>query len=491
MNSDIQSSIPSEVIFVTKTLKKAGFQAYLVGGCVRDILREVKPKDWDITTDATPEDIISLFEHTYYENDFGTVGVVNEETGDENVKVIEVTPYRRESLYSDRRRPDSVVFSKDIKEDLYRRDFTMNAIALDAETLEIIDPHEGQKDLKEKLIRAVGDPVERFKEDGLRILRAVRFQAELNFTIEEKTLQAIYEKKDTLNFISKERIRDEFSRIINSKNPASAMEMARRLGLLQYIIPELEEGVGMEQKGAHHYDVFTHSLYSLQHAADNDWPFEIRMAALMHDIGKPRTRRKNEKRGYSFYGHEVVGAKITEKALKRLKFPKNVVSSVSTLVRWHMFFSDPEKISLTAIRRLLRNVGEERIWDLIKIRFSDRMGMGLPKKEPYRLRKFQAMIEEVLSDPVSVKNLAIDGNDIIETTGIPPGPKVGFILHALLEEVIEDPSLNSREYLLNKSKKLSKLDNTTLKNKGEKGKGKLEETEEKRLEELMKKYHVS
>ncbi|MGM0628908.1 MAG: CCA tRNA nucleotidyltransferase [Patescibacteria group bacterium] len=491
MNHDIQSSIPSEVIFVTKTLKKAGFQAYLVGGCVRDILRNVKPKDWDITTDATPEDIISLFEHTYYENDFGTVGVVNEETEEESVKVIEVTPYRKESLYSDRRRPDSVVFSKDIKEDLYRRDFTMNAIALDAETLEIIDPHEGQKDLKERLIRAVGDPVERFKEDGLRILRAVRFQAEINFTIEEKTLQAIYQKKDTLNFISKERIRDEFSRIINSKNPASAMEMARRLGLLKYIIPELEEGTGVEQKGSHHYDVFNHSLYALQHTADNNWPFEIRMAALMHDIGKPRTRRKNPKKGYSFYGHEVVGAKITEKALKRLKFSKDIITSVSTLVRWHMFFSDPEKISLTAIRRLLRNVGEERIWDLIKIRFSDRMGMGLPKKEPYRLRKFQAMIEEVLSDPVSVKNLAVDGNDIVETTGVNPGPKVGFILHALLEEVIKDPSLNNREYLLNRSKELSKLDDTTLKGKGVEGKNKLEETEEKRMEELMKKYHVS
>lgn len=490
MKPDIKKSIPSEVLYVSKTLKDSGFQAHLVGGCVRDILRGVKPKDWDVTTDATPDRIVSLFEHTYYENDFGTVGIVNEEA-EESVKVIEITPYRKESMYSDRRRPDSVSFSNDIKEDLHRRDFTINAIALDAETLEIVDPHDGQKDLQDKLLRAVGDPVERFEEDGLRILRAIRFQAELNFTIEEETLKAIHKKRDTLNFISKERIRDEFSRIINSKNPASAIEMARRLDLLEYIIPELEEGVGIEQKGAHRYDVFTHSLYALQHAADSDWAFEIRMAALMHDIGKPRTRRKNEKRGYSFYGHEVVGAKITEKALKRLKFPKEVVSSVSTLVRWHMFFSDPEKISLTAIRRLLRNVGEERIWDLINIRFSDRIGMGLPKKEPYRLRKFQAMIDKVLSDPVSVKNLAIDGNDIIKTAGIEPGPKVGFILHALLEEVIEDPSLNKREYLLEKSKELSKLDDKTLKNKGEEGKDKLEKTEEKRLEELMKKHNVS
>lgn len=484
-------SIPQEVISVTKPLKKAGFEAYLVGGCVRDLLRGVSPKDWDIATNATPEEMIKLFEHTYYENSFGTVGVVNEETQDGNLRVVEVTPYRKEGVYSDRRRPDEVVFGKDVKEDLKRRDFTINAIAVESETLETIDPHSGQKDLKSQLIRAVGDPEQRFEEDGLRILRAIRFQAELGFTIEESTLNAIHKKRDTLSYISKERIRDEFSRMINSRNPAASLEMARRLELLQYIIPELEEGVGIEQKGAHRYDVFTHSLQALQHAADRGWSFEVRLAVLFHDIGKPRSRRENPKRGFSFYGHEVIGAKMTESALKRLNFPKDTVRNVSLLVRWHMFLSDPDKISLTAIRRLLQNVGEELIWDLIKVRFSDRMGMGLPKEEPYRLRKFQAMIEEVLSDPISVKALAVNGKDIMANTKTEPGPRVGFILHALLEEVIENPSLNSKDLLLKRSEELAELNDRELERRGKSGKSSLEKAEEERLKILMKRYNVS
>ncbi len=484
--------IPKEVAETTKTLKEAGFETYLVGGCVRDLIGEKTPKDWDVATDATPEQITSLFEHTYYENDFGTVGAVNEEAEDETLKVIEVTPYRTESKYSDGRRPDSVQFGKSIEEDLKRRDFTINAIALDPETRGFVDPHKGREDLEKGLLRAVGDPMERFEEDGLRILRAIRFQAELGFTIEEETLRAIHEKRDILSYISKERIRDEFSRIISSDNPASALEMARRLEILKFIVPELEEGSGTKQSGAHRHDVFNHSLYALQHAADKNWSFEIRMSALFHDIGKPRSRReKPQKKGYSFYGHEVIGAKITEHALKRLKFPKETIRAVSTLVRWHMFFSDPEKISLSAIRRLLRNVGEDRIWDLVKIRFADRMGMGLPKEQPYRLRKYQAMIEKVLSDPVSVQNLAIDGNDIIKTAKIKPGPKIGFILHALLEEVIEDPSLNNINHLIKRSKELARINDKELKKLGESGKTAKEKAEDERIDELMKRYNVS
>ncbi|MFP4539637.1 MAG: CCA tRNA nucleotidyltransferase [Candidatus Paceibacterota bacterium] len=482
---------PQEVVDITKTLKKGGFESYLVGGCVRDMLRGVEPKDWDIATNATPEQIIPLFEHTYYENDFGTVGIVNENTEKESVKVVEVTPYRTESGYSDKRRPDKVHFGKDIKEDLKRRDFTINAIAYDAEKHLFVDPHQGQDDLEKKILRAVGDPLERFEEDGLRILRAIRFQAEINFTIEEETLNAIYEKREILTYISKERIRDEFSRIINSKNPAAALELARRLDILKFIAPELEEGCGVKQSGAHRYDVFTHSLYSLQHAADNDWPFEVRLATLFHDVGKPRTRKINkQKKGFSFYGHEVVGAKLTEKALKRLKFPKETVREISTLVRWHMFFSDPDKISLSAIRRLLQNVGEDKIWDLMKIRFSDRKGMGVPKEQPYRLRKYQAMIEKVLSDPVSVKNLAIDGNDLIESINVKPGPSIGFILHALLEEVIQDPELNKRDHLLKRAKELSELDEEELKKLGQKGKTALEKVEKERENELLRRYNV-
>ncbi len=491
MNKIIKQ-IPKEVSEITEKLESAGFEAYLVGGCVRDIIKGIKPKDWDVATDAKPESIVSLFEHTFYENDFGTVGVVSENAEDESFKVIEVTPYRTESKYSDKRRPDSVRFGEDIKEDLKRRDFTINAIALNPKTKVFVDPHEGRKDLDSKLLKAVGDPLERFEEDGLRILRAIRLQAELDFTIEEKTLEAIYQKRDILSYISKERIRDEFSKIISSKTPAPALEMARRLDLLKFIMPELEEGVGVEQSGAHRYDVFTHSLYSLQHSADKDWPFEIRLSALFHDIGKPRTRRKSKKtKGYSFYGHEVVGAKMAEQAMKRLRFPKETVKTVSLLVRWHMFFSDPEKISLSAVRRLLRNVGEEKIWDLMKIRFADRVGMGRPKEETYRLRKYQAMIEKVLSDPISVQNLAIDGNDIIKKTKMKPGPKIGFILHALLEEIIEDPTLNTKDHLLGRAGELANITDKELKKLGESGKTAKEKAEDKRIAELMKRYNVN
>ncbi len=490
MNS-ILKNIPKEVTLITKTLKCEGFEAYLVGGCVRDLLQERIPKDWDVSTDAPPEKIVSLFEHTYYENDFGTVGIVNEDTEDDRLKVIEVTPYRTESKYTDKRRPDSVKFGKDVKEDLGRRDFTINAIALEPEKGVFVDPYNGRGDLEKKFLRAVGDPLERFEEDGLRILRAIRLQAELDFTIEENTLRAIYEKRDVLSYISKERIRDEFSKIISSNTPAPALEMARRLDLIKFIIPELEEGYGVKQSGAHVHDVFTHSLYSLQHAANKNWPFEIRLSALLHDVGKPRTRRRNlKKKGHSFYGHEVVGARMTEEALKRLRFSKETIKTVSLLVRWHMFFSDPEKISLSAVRRLLRNVGEERIWDLIKVRFADRMGMGRPKEETYRLRKYQAMIEEVISDPVSVANLAIDGNDIMKTLNIEPGPKIGFILHALLEEIIEDPKLNNRDDLLERSKDLAKLSEKELKKLGEKGRSAKEKAEDERIEQLMKRYNV-
>lgn len=483
--------IPTEVMFTVKTLKNAGFESYLVGGCVRDLLRDKKPKDWDLASNASPEQIVNTFEHTYYENDFGTVGVVNE-GAEESLEVIEITPYRTESKYSDGRRPDSVKFGDSIEEDLKRRDFTINAVAFDPNLGVFVDPHNGQEDLKKELIRAVGDPMERFEEDGLRILRAVRFQAELGFTIEEVTLESIHKKKDTLSYISKERIRDEFIKIVNSNYPASSLEMARRLEILEFIVPELSEGFQIEQTKAHRYDVFSHSLYALQHTANKGWPLEIRLASLFHDIGKPRSRRKNPKNNsFSFYGHEVVSAKVTEQALKRLKFPKETVKSVSLLVRWHMFFSDPDKITLTAVRRLLRNVGKERVWDLIKIRFADRMGMGLPKEEPYRLRKYQAMIEKVLSDPVSVQSLKIDGNKIIEATKIKPGPKIGFILHSLLEEVIEDPSLNNEEYLIERSIKLAKLSDKELKNLGEKGKSTKEKAEEKRLEKLMKSYRVN
>ena len=484
--------IPKEICDITKTLKGSSFEAYLVGGCVRDLLRGKKPKDWDIATDANPDEIQPLFEHTHYENAYGTVGVVNEETDDETLKVVEITPYRVEGTYSDRRRPDTVTFGKDVLEDLARRDFTVNAIAFDPETKKTVDPYKGQDDIEKCLLRAVGVPGERFEEDGLRILRAIRLQAELGFTIEEETLEALHVKRSTLSHIAKERIRDEFSRIVNSNRPAAALEMARRLELLEYIVPELQVCVGIEQTKAHKYDVFSHLLYSLQHTADKRWPFHVKLAALFHDIGKPPTRRRSPKKDdHSFYGHEVVGARITEKALKRLAFSRETVELVTLLVRWHMFFADPEKISLSAVRRLLSRVGKEHIWDLINLRIADRVGTGRPKEEPYRLRKYQAMIEEVMSDPVSVGMLTVDGSDVMKETGLAPGPKVGFLLHALLEEVLDDPTLNTKQYLLKRSGELAALSDSELKALGEKGKTSLDRAEDERTEAILKQYRVS
>jgi len=480
--------IPKEVSRVTETLEKAGFEAYIVGGCVRDLILGRKPKDWDVTTNAKPENIQSLFEETFYENSFGTVGVVNE-TKDETLKVIEVTPYRLESQYSDRRRPDSVTFSDNLEDDLKRRDFSINAIACSISKGQIVDPHKGQNDIAEKTIRTVGDPNERFEEDGLRILRAIRLHAELGFTINTDTEKALKNKAELLEQISAERIRDEFQRIILSDNPMESLILSHKLGILKYVVPELEEGVDMEQTQAHAFDVFNHSLKTLQHSADQKWPLEVRLASLFHDIGKPRSRRK-EGGKWTFHGHDVIGARITENRLKELHFPKEIVEKVVKLVRWHMFFSDTEQISLSAVRRLLSNVGQDTIWDLINVRRSDRIGTGRPKEQPYRLRKYQSMIEEVMRDPVSVGMLKIDGKKVMEITKLAPGPKIGFILHALLEEVLEDPKKNKVKELEEMTNKLAKLPEKELQKLGKKGKETKEKTDEEERGELRKKYWV-
>lgn len=493
-------AIPDEVSRITKTLKKANFEAYLVGGCVRDLLLERRPKDWDVTTNAKPEDIIKLFSETFYENEYGTVGVVNENTTDETLKVVEVTPYRLESEYSDKRRPDSVIFSDKLEEDLKRRDFTINSIALDigdgqeAGNLykgHIIDPYKGQDDLHSKNIKTVGDPHNRFSEDALRLLRAIRISSELGFTINTDTEKAIKTHATLLQKIAKERIKDEFSRIIMSDSPMDGLILCRKLGLLQHIIPELEKSVSVEQNKAHAYDVWEHLLRTVQHSAKKKFPLEIRLAALLHDISKPETRRwGKEQDQWTFYGHDVVGSRVASKILSELKFSKKIVDKVSILVRWHMFFSDTEQITLSAVRRMIANVGKDNIWDLMNLRICDRIGTGRPKESPYRLRKYNSMIEEALRDPVSVGMLKIDGEQIMKTANIPPCPKIGYILHALLEEVLDDPKLNNAEYLKKKTMELAQLNESELKILGEKGKQKKEGEEDKKIEEIRKKYWV-
>ena len=300
--SGAKFEIPKEISRVTQTLKSNGFEAYLVGGCVRDLFLGKKPKDWDVTTNAVPDKIVSIFEKTFYENEYGTVGVVNEDAEDETLKVVEVTPYRTESSYSDSRRPDSVAFSKNIEDDLKRRDFTINAIAYDAEDQKTVDLYGGLSDLAAGHIKAVGNARERFAEDALRTLRAIRLHAELGFDIEENTKKAIADEANKLAKISKERIRDEFIRIIESDNPSEALAMCRELGLLKFIIPDLEKGQGVEQNQAHAFDVWTHLLKTLAHSAKKKMPLVVRLAALFHDIGKPDTRRwSDEKKDYTFW----------------------------------------------------------------------------------------------------------------------------------------------------------------------------------------------
>ena len=483
--------IPEEVSHVTKALKDAGFQAFLVGGCVRDLFMRRKPKDWDITTNATPKEVIPLFPKTFYENSFGTVGVVNEEVSDETLKIIEITPYRIEGSYSDHRRPDSVKFSKNILDDLKRRDFTINAIAYDAETGEIVDPFDGTADLAKGIIKTVDKAKERFFEDGLRILRAVRFHVELGFPLDSDTEKSMLENKDILGEISKERVRDEFIKIIMSSNPSGGLEILRNFGLLVYIVPGLEESIGIEQNKAHTFDVWTHLLKTVQHSADKGYPLHVRLSALLHDISKPAARRwDNEAKQWTFYGHEVIGSHVTNKILKNLRFSRETIEKVVNLVRWHMFFSDTEKITLSAVRRLIAHVGKENVWDLIDMRGCDRIGTGRPKENPYRLRKYKAMVEEAMRDPISVSMLKTDGRKIMEVLNIAPGPKIGQILNALLEEVLEDPSLNTEDYLNKRTIELSKMSDKELKDLGDRGKVKKEKEEEKEIGKIRKKHFV-
>lgn len=481
--------IPKEVIHISERLSLSGFENYLVGGCVRDLLLDKPPKDWDITTNATPEDIVALFPHTFYENDFGTVGVVSDEAEDETLKVIEVTPYRSESGYSDSRHPDKVKWAKTLKEDVGRRDFTINALAYDTKNGKLVDLVEGERDLKNKLIRTVGNPDERFSEDALRMLRALRFASELNFAIEMETLMAIEKNKNLLEKISKERVRDEFVKIVMSGAPSIALGLATQLKMLTYFSEEFERGVGMEQNKAHIYTVWEHLLRSLDHAASKNFPLHVRLAALLHDIAKPHTRKLINGE-WTFYGHEVVGAKIAKKILSDLKFPKEIIDKVVKLVRWHMFFSETETITLSAVRRIVRNVGPELIWDLMNLRGADRTGMGRPKETTYRLRKYHSMIEEVLRDPISVKQLKVNGESIMKLTETRPGPHIGNILEILLSEVLEDPKKNKLEYLEDRVLNLMTLTPEELTKQGREARERNELEDEKEVREIKEKYKV-
>jgi tRNA nucleotidyltransferase (CCA-adding enzyme) len=475
--------LPAEVTTIISTLRKRSFDAYAVGGCVRDVLMHRQPKDWDVATSAKPEDIQRLFPRNFYANRFGTVTVLTG-SADAALKEIEVTTYRIDADYSDQRHPDAVEFTADIEEDLARRDFTVNAMAMDQN--EIIDPFEGQQDLAAKIIRAVGKPTERFAEDALRLLRAVRLAADLNFEIEEYTNEALTQHASAIKTVSHERVRDELIKIVMSGHPEAGFNLLRRTGLLALLLPEIAEGVGVEQNKHHIYTVFDHNVKSLQYAARYHYPLHIRLAALLHDIGKPRTKRK-QAGDYTFYAHDIVGAGMAVKLMKRLRFPNKLITKVVHLVRHHMFYYDVGKITEAGVRRLLRRVSPEHFDDLIKLRIAERKGSGVPKAEPYRLRHLQFMAEKVAQQPITTGQLAISGHDLMTELDLKPSPIIGGILNALLAEVLEDPKKNERRYLLTRAGALINQDPEVLKHLGAKA---VETEEQKREDEIRRKYHV-
>lgn len=461
--------IPQPVKTVLQTLKEGGFEAFIVGGCVRDLMLGRPPKDWDITTNATPEKITDLFPESFYENDFGTVGVkvprfLPTTPKEKEEDVIEVTTYRVEEDYTDKRHPQKVLFTTSLEEDLARRDFTINAMAYGEgsdDTWKLIDPFQGAADCEKKIIRTVGSPEERFNEDALRLMRAIRFLAELrdpeekkethNWHIEETTFEAIQRLASNLEHVSQERIRDEFQKIILSHNAAFGIETLQKAGLLRFIIPELELGIGVTQNLHHIYTVWEHNVKAL--ATCPSPKLSVRLACLLHDVGKPHTKRGE---GYhaTFYNHDHVGARMTEKILMRLRFPKVIVKKATLLVDNHLFYYNVGEVTEASVRRLIKRVGLENMDDLMAVRIGDRLGSGVPKAKPYKLRHLEYMIEKVSKDPLSVKMLALRGSDLMQELALSPSPKIGTLLDILLAEVIEDPAKNTRETLLARAKEL-------------------------------------
>jgi poly(A) polymerase/tRNA nucleotidyltransferase (CCA-adding enzyme) len=499
--------IPKEVKNVVGKLQKNGFEAYIVGGCVRDFLLarrsksegglEQEPQDWDITTNAKPEEIRKIFPKSFYENKFLTVTV---QTGSKNQRLseIEITTYRLETKYTDKRHPDEVRFAKTLEEDLARRDFTINAIALEIFstpntkhlTPKIIDPFNGQKDLKDKIIKTVGNPDDRFSEDALRMIRAIRFATTLGFTIEEKTASAIKKNAVWLKAISKERIRDEFLKIIMSDRPEEGIELLRESGLLQFIAPELLESYKITQNKHHIYDCWEHSLFSLKYTAQKKFNQNVRLAALFHDIGKPRVKR-GEGLDSTFYNHEIVGARMTKEILETLKFSKKDIDKVVRLVRYHLFYYNAGEVTDSSVRRLVRNVGPENMEELLQVRQADRIGSGVPKAEPYKLRHLKYVVEKVSRDPISAKMLKVNGNDIMKLLEIKPGPKIGQILDILLGMVLLDPKKNKKDFLEKEVKKLAKLSEKELSSLAQGAKKEREEIETKEDKMTKQKYWVT
>jgi putative nucleotidyltransferase with HDIG domain len=447
---DIKAQFPEFVMDIFSKFEKAGFEIYVAGGAVRDILTGNIIDDWDFTTNATPEQILELFPEGFYDNLFGTVGIPDISFPHPH----EITTFRKEFGYSDTRRPDKVEWGKTLSEDLSRRDFTVNAMALNSEG-ELTDLFHGQEDLENKLIRAVGDPNIRFSEDALRMMRAVRIAGENNFMIEENTAGAIKQNATLIGKIANERIKDELFKILSSSHPYEGMMLMHEVGLSQQVLPELEKGFGVEQKspGRHHiYDVATHSLMALKFCKSTD-PL-VRFATLIHDIGKPATYKKLDTGVVTFYNHELIGSRIAANIAQRLRFSKDEAQKLFLLVRWHQFSVD-ERQTDSAIRRFITHVGKVNVQDMLDLRVADRLGGGALETS-WRLEEFKKRLIEVQKQPFAIRDLQIDGNDVMRELNLKPGPQVGEILEKLFKKVVAQEIPNEKEYLLRQLEEFKK-----------------------------------
>jgi len=434
--------VPPPIAALVRRLQAEGHRACLVGGCVRDLLRGVPVSDWDVGTSARPEQVLHLYPGAIPTGmKHGTVTIPTP------AGPCEVTTFRVERGYSDGRHPDRVEFVPDLESDLARRDFTVNAIAWNPISGDQVDPFGGRADLAAGILRAVREPLERFREDGLRPIRAARFAATLEFQIEDRTAKALGQARDGVERVAVERVRDELMKMLGGRLPSLGFEALRGSGLLPVLLPELHACVGAPQNRYHAYDVYNHTLHTID-AATPEKPV-VRLAALFHDLGKPATRAEKEGGEATFYNHQIESAKLAEEAMTRLRFSKDTIARVVHLVRHHMFDYRSEWTD-AAVRRFVRGVGAENIADLFDLRIADNIGNGTKTGFPHYLGEFRERIEAVhqAQEALSLRDLKITGEDVMRELGLPAGPRVGKILNRLLDEVIEDPRLNDRNRLL-------------------------------------------
>ena len=440
---NMRIDIPKDVKLIINTLINNGYESYIVGGCVRDSIMQRHPKDWDITTKANPEQVIKLFNKVILTGlKHGTVTVMINNEG------YEVTTYRTDGEYEDNRHPKEVKFVSTIKEDLARRDFTINAMAYN-EKDGLVDYFGGMKDLKDKIINTVGEPKKRFNEDALRMLRAIRFSAQLNFKIDENVLATIKELKNNIKNISKERIREEFNKIILSD--PKKIEILKECGILEYIVPGINEIYGFNQNNPYHiYDLYEHTLIATE---EIEPILHLRLTMLLHDLGKTKTKTTDERGISHYYAHPKESVKMAEHILKDLKYDNDTINKVLTLIQYH----DCTLESKLSIKKMLNRIGDELLIDLIKVKRADTLSQNplYAKGGLLNLISVQSKLDLILyqNECFDLKNLKINGGDLINL-GFNKGKEIGETLKIILELVIENPELNEREELINMAKKI-------------------------------------